>query len=264
MAGLLALAALALAACKPKAELMGDLDAGDGAASGEAASVAENAVANAARPDSDRALDDKRKPAAVLDFAGVEPGMRVFEMEAGEGYYTELLSFIVGESGEVVMHNPAAFDGFLGDAVETRLADDRLANVRHSKTNFDALTAEDSSMDIVTWMLGPHELYFTPASGESLGDVEGAYAEAFRIVKPRGAFIILDHAAAPGASSETGGTVHRIDPAIVKGLAEAAGFMLVDESDILRNPDDDYEMSVFDPAVRRKTDRFLLKYKKPG
>jgi len=223
----------------------------------------EAVVQAAARPETDTADDEARQPAAVLAFIGIEPGMTVFEMEGGGGYYTELFSPLAGSGGKIILQNPQSFDEFLGDTVTNRLANDRLANVRLSRTNFDELDAADSSVDIVTWFLGPHELYFTPSDGVSLGEVGPAYAEIFRILKPAGAFVILDHAAAPGAPETTGDTLHRIDPAIVKALAADAGFVLVDESNILRNPDDDYEMGVFDPAVRRKTDRFLLKYKRP-
>ena len=247
------LAVGALVACKPREEI---------ADHSEAASPAAAAVANPARSNEDRADDPKRKPVAVLEFAGPASSMRVFEMEAGRGYYTELLSHMVGENGEVIAQNPAAFDAFLNGALQTRIDEQELANVRASKSKFDALDAADASIDLVTWFLGPHELYFTPANGQSLGDPETAYAEAFRILKPGGDFVVLDHAAAPGAPSTMGNTLHRIDPAIVKALAEGAGFELVDESDILRNPQDDYSMGVFDPKVRRQTDRFLLKYRK--
>lgn len=220
------------------------------------------AVESAARFAEDRTDDPMRQPEKVLGFIGVEPGMTVFEMEAGVGYYTELFSELVGPDGEVVMQSPPSFDSFLGEGIEKRLAGGRLGNVRLSKTAFDHLDAEDGSADIVTWMLGPHELYFTPSDGADLGGVEQTYAEIYRILKPGGFFIVLDHAAAPGAPETTGGALHRIDPAIVKSNAAAAGFTLVEESDILRNPKDDYSMSVFDPAVRRKTDRFLLKFQK--
>ncbi len=222
----------------------------------------EGAVAASSRPEADRADDPMRKPAEVLSFASVKPGMTIFEMEAGAGYYTELLSLLAGPDGAVVMHSPPSFV-YLDEAIETRLADNRLPNVRLSQTPFDELDAEDGSVDMVTWFLGPHELYFTPSDGVSLGDVEETYAEIFRILKPGGVFLILDHAAAPGSPETTGGTLHRIDPAIIKTLTEEAGFRLVDESDILANDEDMYDMSVFDPMVRRKTDRFLLKYKKP-
>ncbi|MEO1135103.1 MAG: methyltransferase domain-containing protein [Pseudomonadota bacterium] len=232
------------------------------------AAAADNHAARAAaavdadlRPDADRADDALRKPVNVLAFMEIEPGMRVFEMEAGNGYYTELLSALVGPDGEVVMQNPESFDAFLGDAVTERV-NGRLSNVRISKSNFDALDAPDASMDVVTWVLGPHELYFE-LNGASLGGVEETYAEIVRILKPGGVFIVLDHAARPGAPETTGGTTHRIDPAIVKALAANAGLVLAGESDVLRNPDDNYDIGVFDPSVRRKTDRFLLKYRKP-
>jgi len=227
------------------------------------ASFAEAAVANAMRPDADRADDELRKPAAVLEFTGVEPGMRIFEMEAGAGYYTELLSYVAGPKGEVVMHNVDAFEAFLGDEMQARVEGGRLENVRVSQSDFDALDAPDDSIDLVTWFLGPHELYFTPTGFDSLGDVEKSYREVYRILKPGGYFVILDHAAAAGAPETTGGSIHRIDPAIVKNLASEAGFALVAESDMLHNPDDDHTKNVFDPAIRRQTDQFLLKYRKP-
>ncbi|WDI32256.1 hypothetical protein PUV54_03500 [Hyphococcus flavus] len=220
------------------------------------------ALADPARPEADKADDELRKPANVLSFIGVEPGMTLFEMEAGAGYYTELFSKLVGPDGEVVMQNPQAFDTFLGDAVPERV-DGRLGNVRVSKTNFDNLDAENGAADIVTWILGPHELYYEPNGAGSLGSVEATYAEIFRILKPGGVFVVLDHAAATGSPASTGGTTHRIDPAIVKQLATDAGLIFAGESDVLRNPDDNYATGVFDPSVRRKTDRFLFKFKKP-
>ena len=59
------------------------------------------------------------------------------------------------------------------------------------------------------------------------------------------------------------GTLHRIDPAIVKRDFAAAGFVLDAESDVLRNPADDLSKGVFDPAVRGKTDRFMLRFRRP-
>ncbi len=222
------------------------------------------AIANPERAGDEVADDPLRKPAEVLAFTGVEPGMTVFEMEAGHGYYTELLSYIVGETGSIVMQNPPAFDSFAGAAVARRLDGNRLPNVRHARCNFDELTADDETVDIVTWFLGPHELYFMPAGVEDLGDEKRSYQEIYRVLKPGGYFVVLDHAAAPGAPKSTGGDTHRIDPAIVLALAEENGFELVDQSDILRNPDDNYDLGVFHPEVRRKTDRFLFKFRKPA
>lgn len=216
------------------------------------------------RPVADAEDDAARKPAAVLGFLGVKQGMSVYELEAGGGYYTELLSRVVGSGGSVVMQNPAHFDTFLGDSVEQRLADDRLANVTLRKSSFDDLAAVAGSMDMVTWFLGPHELWYTPDGAEPgvFGDPASAFAGIAQALKPGGQFIVLDHSAPDGAPESTGGTTHRIDKAIIIAQAEAAGLTLIEESDLLANPEDDRTVMVFDPAVRRKTDRFLLKFQK--
>ena len=119
-------------------------------------------------------------------------------------------------------------------------------------------------MDKVLWILGPHELYYVPKDSTGLGDPAKAYAEIMRVLKPGGEFIAMDHAANAGAPSSTGGTIHRIDPAIVLASAKAAGLVFVDQSDILANPQDDRSKMVFDATVRRHTDQFLLRFRKPG
>ena len=83
-------------------------------------------------------------------------------------------------------------------------------------------------------------------------------------MKPGAVIGVIDHVASP--NSDTRATVenmHRIDPNVVKADFKRAGFVLVGESRILRNPADDHSLLVFDPKVRGKTDRFFLKFKKP-
>ena len=129
-------------------------------ADGTSADLVANALNHSDRPSEDAAADARRMPLEVLAFAGLEEGMTILELEAGAGYYTEILSRALGANGNVIVQNPAAFDGFFGEAVENRLANNRLSNVRLSKTNFDELDAADNSIDMVTWILGPHELGF--------------------------------------------------------------------------------------------------------
>lgn len=238
-------------------------DAGD-RASGFAPLSIEAALTSDQRLKGDAVDDASRRPADVLAFVDADSGDTIFEIEAGGGYYTELFSKLVGPDGVVLMQNPEPFDSFAGEKITERLDGNRLSNVRRLKSNFDMLEAQDQSVDIVTWFLGPHELYYRPPGVTTLGDVEESYAEIFRILKPGGYFVVLDHAAPEGAPTSSGNDLHRIDPAIVKELATLAGFELVEESDILANPDDQYELGVFDPSVRRKTDRFLFKFQKPA
>lgn len=218
------------------------------------------------RPAKDRTDDIARKPGAVLRFSGIMPGQSVIEIEAGSGYYTELLSRLVGKNGQVITQNPKAFDTFFKpEEIDARFGADgtRLANIRRTKTRFDSLEAPDAGADVVTWFLGPHELFFMPHDGSYLGDPDTAYAEIFRVLKPGGKFIVLDHVAAAGAPESTGGDTHRIDPASVRARAEAAGFRFRKQSRVLANVADNYETNVFDPGVRRQTDRFLHMYVKP-
>ena len=63
---------------------------------------------------------------------------------------------------------------------------------------------------------------------------------------------------------DTGGTLHRIDPAIIRAELEAAGFEFEDEANFLRNPDDNHSKNVFDEAIRGRTDQVVLRFRNPG
>ncbi|MGH8496543.1 MAG: class I SAM-dependent methyltransferase [Gammaproteobacteria bacterium] len=272
-------AALTLISCGKEATPAAPDDAAVEAASPEAApadtrdgesgdvayaAIAAVAVADPARSEADRERDESRKPEAMLTFMEVKPGLSVFEIEAGDGYMTELFSRAVGSEGSVVMQNPEQFRDFAGDKIDARLADNRLPNVRASYSTFDALDANDASMDLVTWVWGPHELYYHPESGPGPGNPATAYSEIFRILKPSGAFVVIDHAAAEGSPETTGNDLHRIDPAIVKRMAEQAGFVLEGEGDFLVNPDDPLSVDISVASIRGHTSQFALRFRKPG
>ena len=238
-----------------------------GAAADERAALgaADYAVilADAGRTDADKADDEARKPAEVLAFAEIREGDVVLELEAGRGWYTDILSLAVGPEGHVTTQNPQEF-GYSGEAMAERRAAGRLSNVTETTTDFDELALGDGEADRVLWILGPHEIYYTPKDSDGLGDAAATYADIMRVLKPGGLFIAMDHAAEAGAGKETAQTIHRIDPAIVKAAAAAAGFELVAQSDVLANAEDDRTLMVFNPTVRRHTDQFLFKFRKPA
>jgi predicted methyltransferase len=220
-------------------------------------------LADPGRPEADKNDDAARKPAEVLAFAQIRPGDTVLEIEAGRGWYSDILSSAIGPSGKLIVQYPPEFT-YGGAAFKARTDAGRLKNAIITVTAFDKLQADDNSVDSVLWILGPHELYFTPRNAPAgvLGDVQKTYAEIARVLKPGGTFIAMDHAADAGASTSTGQTIHRIDPAVVLAAAKAAGLTFVDKSEVLANPADDRSKMVFDASVRRHTDQFLFRFRK--
>jgi predicted methyltransferase len=221
-------------------------------------------LADPNRPAADKSDDPARKPAEVLAFAQIHPGETVLEMEAGRGWYSEILSSALGPTGKLIIQYPPEFT--YGEAAfKARTDAGRLKNATITVSAFDKLKAADNSVDKVLWILGPHELYYTPRNAQPgvLGDVKKTYAEIVRVLKPGGEFIAMDHAAAAGAPTSTGQTIHRIDPAVVLASAKEAGLKFLDKSDVLANPADDRSKMVFDASLRRHTDQFLFRFQKP-
>jgi len=215
------------------------------------------------RLEGDAERDAGRLPDRVLEFFGVEPGMTVLDLYSGGGYYTELLSRVVGPEGKVLAHNNQAYLGFAGAEIERRYANDRLGNVQRILAENNELELPASSLDAISMVLTFHDIYYeAPGNGWPAIDGPALLAELNQALKPGGTVLVVDHYAEAGSPPSTGNTTHRIDPAIVVADMEAAGFERVAQADFLRNPADDYTVSVFDPSVRGSTDRFILKFRK--
>ena len=82
-------------------------------------------------------------------------------------------------------------------------------------------------------------------------------------LKPGGFYVVLDHSAAPGAAADVTETLLRIESSTVRREVEAVGFKFDSESSILANPADPRTARAFDKSIRRHTDQFILKFRKP-
>lgn len=222
------------------------------------------ALASPLRPASDVDRDAGRKPAEVLEFVGIAPGMSVLDMFSGGGYYTEIIANVVGPDGRVVAHANSAYLSFVGEEFAARHAPGRLPNVTVLMAENNELKLDANQFDVIMMVLSFHDTYWvSPENNWPEIDREVLLAELYGALKPGGVLTVVDHQAEPGSPGESGGTVHRIDRTIVLDDFESAGFVLDAESDVLRNPNDDYSKGVFDPSVRGNTDRFILKFRKP-
>ncbi len=218
------------------------------------------AVADAGRPEADRAADDERKPAEMLVFAGIRPGSRVMDLAPGGGYFTRIFAKAVGDKGWVYAFVPAELDPILakrGVDIKTQFTAYPNVSVLHAPIN--ALAAPES-LDVVWTAQNYHDFHDPFYAPADLALVDKA---VFNALKPGGVFIVLDHAAADGSGLRDTNTLHRIDEAAVKKEVEAAGFRFAGESNVLRNPKDPRDKLVFDPSIRHHTDQFILKFVKP-
>jgi predicted methyltransferase len=218
------------------------------------------AVSDPARPEADKARDAFRKPAQMLVFAGIKPGMKVMDMIPGGGYFTRIFAKAVGPKGYVYAYQPSEIDSFYKDQpapIFVVVKDYPNLSVIHAPIN--ALVAPEA-LDVVWTSQNYHDLhdpFFAPA------DLAVINKQIYAALKPGGIFIVLDHSAPKGSGLSDTDTLHRIDEAAVKKEVEAAGFKLVGESNVLRNPADPRSAKVFDKSIRGHTDQFILKFRKP-
>jgi predicted methyltransferase len=228
-----------------------------------AQSSAAAAVADSAHRSEDSVkLDASRKPAEVVKFLGLKPGMRVSDPFGGNLYWAEITAPVVGPKGRVSIWEPKQFyDQKAYDSYQALKA--RQPNVWMRVSPFEAPDLPANSYDFMLINLDYHDVYWESAKyGIVRMDPDAWLKTVYAAMKPGAVVGVIDHVASgdPRASVEK---YHRIDPAVVKADFERAGFKLEAESDMLRNPADDHSLNVFDPKIRGKTDRFVLKFRKP-
>jgi len=234
---LVAIATVSLAACGAPAEEPAEPVAAPEPAP-QVVTLDRAVLADPSRPEAERDQDADRHPLEVYEFFGVQPGQTVADVYNFDGYNTHLLSRVVGDGGQVYSvfefyGEKELFDGALYkvDAVTQRVDDAGLYNVELALRLSEV---PSDSVDVAVAVRNYHE------PGGIVGIVE--------VATPSEGW---DNAA------------HRLNKQVVIDDFTAGGFELVEESDMLANPADDHTVDGFADG-RHKTDRYALKFRKPG
>ena len=229
------------------------------------------------RTTADRTNDLRRKPEQMLAFIGIRPGMVAMDLSAGGGYTTELVARAVGPTGKVYGQSappdpnrpkPAAPEGGAAPAAAPRLTSaQRLAERAKNPAAGNIIAVvrpfEDpappelaaNSFDLVTLMFNYHDLGYLGVDRARMNRA------AFAALKRGGIYMVADHSGRPGTGISEGGTLHRIEEALVRREIEAAGFKLAEEGHFLRNPADPRDRNTPEPPMPK--DEFVLKFVKP-
>ena len=223
----------------------------------------ETAISDPARPATDTSRDANRKPAELLKFAGIKPGMVVVDLLPGNGYFTRIFAKAVGPKGRVY-----AYFGLQYDARLKRQNQDperQFTDLKRLYPNLGTMHGPlvgfvtPEPVDLVWTSDNYHDLY-----NKSYDTDPNAINRAvFASLKHGGIYMVVDHRAAKGAGHGVTESLHRMDEDIAKRDIEAAGFKLVAESKILTNPSDDNAKRVLEAGEHDHTDQMVLKFRKP-
>jgi predicted methyltransferase len=212
------------------------------------------------RGEADTDRDRNRQPNRTLEFFGLRDDMKVVELLPGGGWYTKLLAPIMAENGEYY----AAY------------GTDRVAENLMGKPGFEKmqLTADDANLNRPEgsrfYLLENAELdvsdagiVFTFRNYHNFA-AEGRAAmndAAFAALKSGGIYAVVDHTRRH-MEDDNNENRRRVDPVLVIAEVQAAGFELVDYSDLHYRPDDELRYEVGRASVTGNTDRFALKFRK--
>jgi predicted methyltransferase len=249
----------------------------------------------------DRTNDIRRKPAQMLAFIGIVPGMVALDLSSGGGYTTELIARAVGPTGRVYGQSaprdparmptpPAAPEGAATPVAQPpsppaaapgaapSVAPAAVPTATPTTPMRLAERAKNPAAGNIVSVVQKFEDPFPPAVASNgvdlvtlmfnyhdLGHMGVDRAQmnkaVFAALKPGGMYVIADHSGRPGTGISESGTLHRVEEAFLRKEVEAAGFRLAAEGDFMRNPSDPRDKNTPDPPQPK--DEFVLKFVKP-
>lgn len=242
----------------------------------------DRALTGEYRSETNRLRDKYRHPRETLLFFGLRPDMTVVEIWPGGGWYSEILGPVLRERGKYYLAHYA---------IENPKVAGWQREVREKQQATVARQAALYGNPVFTSFGPPEHLAIAPAGSADLvltfrnvhnwssqrAD-QAAFQAFFDALKPGGILGVVEHRARPGTSFERMVKTGYMTEAYVIGLAEKAGFKLVEKSEINANPlnTTDHPNGVWtlppmmrgrlDPekyAAIGESDRMTLKFRKP-
>ena len=181
--------------------------------------------------------------------------MRVLELVPGAGWYTKILAPTLRGSGKLyvaigtdtVVERVLNEPGF--DEVEVLTLPDGMTLRELAPFNF---TVDD--LDMVLTFRNLHNM-----DAQSRAHLNDAVFDSLRA---GGLYGVIDHTRRH-LEADTRENGRRLDPVLVIREIQAAGFELVDFSDLHASVADDLTLEVGHETVTGRTDRFTLLFRKP-
>lgn len=222
--------------------------------------LVKEALKSDLRTEAEMERDRNRRPVQTLEFFGLEHDMKVVELLPGGGWYTKVLAPVLKDDGElIVAYGTSRASKIIEENeslshVEVAATDSKI--YRKEGARFYSMENADLGVkkaDMVLTFRNYHN--FAEDGRKAMNEA------AWDALKMGGIYGVVDHTRRH-MEGENDENRRRFDP--VKAILEiqAAGFELVDFSDLHYRADDELEYEVGRKSVTGNTDRFTLKFKK--
>lgn len=250
--------------------------------SGATALTLEELAVGSHRSATNIARNEFRHPVETLQFFGLRADMTVIEILPSTGWYTEIVAPFVRDHGKyyAAHFSPNASASYMPpnlQAFEEKItADPELygkITVRHLNPPHEVAIAPAASADLAMTFRNVHNWIMA-------GQEHEFFAAFYAALKPGGVLGVVEHRAKPDAGMDVMRTTGYVTEQYVIEVATAAGFELVDKSEINANPKDstvhpegvwtlapNYRLGDVDRAKYAaigESDRMTLKFVKPA
>jgi len=208
----------------------------------------EQAMFGDHRSEANQQRNRYRHPVGTLEFFGLSEGMKVLEIWPGGGWYTEILAPVIRDRGQYVV---ASWD----QSVEGQPAY-RYSQHKAMLEKFAANPGVYDQVAVIPWSppksnslgdAGSYDLILTFRNTHGwVGDgiANEVFAEFARVLKSGGSLGVVQHRANAGTDPSVTAEMGYVSEEAVIAMAESAGLVLADRSEVNANPADKHNHAV--------------------